>query len=104
MRFQAPLDCCCIGSSQLHDLCDTVQLDICHAASPAMPNSTVVAASLSAILMPSCTVDTDLLRAARQEWRDWEESIWKKFAIQAPRKAFAAEMAAQLKWLLQQVH
>lgn len=38
-----------------------------------------------------------------QEWLDWENSIWSKYATQAPEKRFASELAAELKWLLQQV-
>src|SRR5690349_18104694 len=38
-----------------------------------------------------------------QEWQDWENSIWIKYAARAPQKPFASELAAELKWLLQQV-
>ena len=57
--------------------------------------------------MPSwqaiCVSSASPLLLLRQEWQDWEDSIWNKFAIQAPQKHFASELAAQLKWLLQQV-
>jgi hypothetical protein len=39
----------------------------------------------------------------RQVWQDWENRIWSKYATHAPQKRFASELAAELKWLLQQV-
>ena len=44
-----------------------------------------------------------IVTAAAQTWDAWEARIWAKYATRAPRLAFAAEMAAELKWLLQQV-